>query len=227
MSSKILPGLILLFVAAGAFASEPGTEPGTPSLQEVPLIGSACDGCDAAFDGVPARIDSRLVLAGAEQPGAPMTVQGRVLDPTGQPRAGVVLYVHQTDHEGRYPEHEDANRLGRAAQRHGRLRGWVRSDAEGRYTIDTVRPGSYPGTDIPQHIHLQVIEPGCFTYLVDDVLFTDDPKLNRAYRDRFDRRMGGSGVVTPTQVNGHWQVTRTVHLGERIPGYRPCETGLQ
>ncbi|MCQ4167708.1 dioxygenase family protein [Tahibacter harae] len=221
MRPTILPNLFLLaafYVSASTAAADSDNHP----LREVPLIGSPCEGCDAAFDGVPDQNPSRLFLARPDESGEPMTLQGRVIDPSGQARAGVILYVHQTNHEGRYPEHDAPGNLGREARRHGRLRGWVRSDAEGRYAIDTLRPGSYPDSNIPQHIHMQVIEPGCFTYLIDDVLFTDDPKLSRAYRDRFDRGMGGTGVVTPTKVDGRWRAERLVRLGANIPGYRPC-----
>ena len=67
---------------------------------------------------------------------------------------------------------------------------------DGRYTFETVRPGSYPNSRNPQHIHMHVIEPGRCTYWIDDVLFTDDPLLNDAERNRREPR-GGLGVATP------------------------------
>jgi protocatechuate 3,4-dioxygenase beta subunit len=38
------------------------------------------------------------------------------------------------------------------------LRGWVTTDAEGRYTIRTVVPGEYPGRT--EHIHVKVTPAG-------------------------------------------------------------------
>jgi len=107
-------------------------------------------------------------------------------------------------------------------RRHGRLRGWAASDADGRYTFLTVRPGSYPGTAMPQHIHLYVIEPGCALYYIDDMLFRDDPHLTPAAERKASQGRGGPGVVAPTLVDGEWQAHRDIVLGRSIPGHPGC-----
>jgi protocatechuate 3,4-dioxygenase beta subunit len=177
-----------------------------------PIVGLPCDGCEAVFDGLPAQPPSRARIAPEGEPGEPMVVVGRVLDAKGRARAGIVVYAYQTNSGGTYP----------GSRRHGTLRAWVRTDAEGRYAFDTVRPGSYPGRDVAEHIHMHVIEPGCSTYYIDDVLFTDDPKLTPAQRRQLDQGRGGSGVATPSKRDGVWYVTRDIHLGRNIPGHRAC-----
>lgn len=212
--------LALAFALVAACDAQAGRRGGADSINRpVPVIGHACEGCEAAFDGMPASIPSQLRLAPAGEPGEPMRVSGRVLNGSGRARAGVVLYVYQTDRSGIYPR--PAQRLGREAMRHGRLRGWVRSDAQGRYAIDTIRPGSYPGEAIPQHVHMHVIEPGCFTYFIDDLMFLDDPKLTAQLR-REAQGTGGNGLVTPTMADGRWQAERDIVLGLGIPGHRAC-----
>jgi protocatechuate 3,4-dioxygenase beta subunit len=135
----------------------------------------------------------------------------------GEPAAGVIVYAYQTDADGHYPPDPAAMQAG---VRHGRLRGWARTDATGGYQFDTIRPGGYPGTDIPQHVHMHVVEPGRCTYYIDDILFTDDPRLSAAQRARSDRGRGGSGIATPRRAaDGVWNVRRDIRLGERIPGY--------
>ena len=121
---------------------------------------------------------------------------------------------------GIYPAPEKS--LSRWADRHGRLRGWVASDADGTYTFETIRPASYPGQKVPQHIHMHVIERGCATYYIDEVLFTDDPLLLQ--RDGHPDR-GGSGITTPKRYTspGAWHVVRDIHLGRNIPGYPDCK----
>lgn len=217
--------IAFLLMAVGALAS--ASEPEPQRLRAVPLIGLPCEGCEAAFDGVPPALPTRLRLSAAEAAGTPMHVRGRVLDADGSPRAGVVLYVYQTDSHGVYPPLPAFSGLGHEARRHGRLRGWVRSDAAGRYAIDTVRPGSYPGETIPEHIHMQVIEPGCVTYLIDDLVFRDDPKLTAGHRRQLVRGTGGEGLVTPLRTADGWQVERDVVLGRKVPGYRGCQAGLR
>ena len=185
----------------------------------VPVIGHPCEGCEAVFDGMPMEIPSRLRLAPAGEPGVPMRITGRILDGSGRARAGVVVYAYQTDHAGIYPR--PGQQLGVDAMRHGRLRGWVRSDAQGRYAIDTIRPGSYPGEDVAEHVHMHVLEPGCFTYFINDLMFLDDPKLSAEERRQSTGR-GGNGIVMPVNTDGRWLVQRHIVLGQGVPGHRAC-----
>lgn len=197
----VLSMLVVLGVAQAAFA-----------IQRVPVL-DACEGCEAVFDGIPEVLESHARIAPPGGPGEPMTLAGRVLDHVGKPQPGVIVYAYQTDQAGIYPP---------ANTRHGRLRGWVRADAGGRYRFDTIRPGSYPDSDIPQHIHMHVIEPGCSTYYIDDVMFQDDPKLTPRQVRQLSQARGGSGLVTPRMVDGTWQVERDIVLGRGISGYKPC-----
>lgn len=185
----------------------------------VPVIGNPCEGCEAVFDGMPAEIPTSIRLAPPGEPGVPMRISGRVLDGSGRTRAGVVVYAYQTDRTGSYPS--PAQGLGREAMRHGRLRGWVRSDAQGRYAIDTIRPGSYPDEEMAEHVHMHVLEPGCFTYYIDDLMFLDDPKLS-AEEQSEAHGSGGNGFLRPVMVDGRWQVERDIVLGLGVPGHREC-----
>ena len=102
------------------------------------------------------------------------------------------------------------------------MRGWAVSDDQGRYRFDTIRPASYPTRDVPAHIHMHVLEPGCSTYYIDDVMFTDDPLLTPAQRRAHAAGRGGNGIVTPARTEGRWQVARDIRLGAGIPGHRAC-----
>jgi protocatechuate 3,4-dioxygenase beta subunit len=184
-----------------------------------PIVGLPCEGCEAVFEGLPARLASHARIAPDGEPGEPLTLAGRVLAGDGA-RAGVVVYAYHTDAKGLYPPL--ANPPGDAAAHHGRLRGWAISDAEGRYRFDTIRPGSYPTRDMPAHIHMHVLEPGCSTYYIDDVLFTDDPLLTPAQRRAHANGRGGDGITTPVRADGRWQVTRDIRVGAGIPGHVAC-----
>lgn len=177
-----------------------------------PVVGLPCEGCELVFEGMPVQLSSAARLAPAAEPGEPLHVFGRVLDPSGNPRQGVVVYAYQTNAGGIYPAAQ--------ANRHGRLRAWVMSDVEGRFAFETIRPGAYPNSSVPQHIHMHVIEPGCATYYIDDILFTDDPLFAR--RQAAGPGRGGTGVVTPLRKSGVWQVTRDIRLGLAIPGHPGC-----
>jgi hypothetical protein len=193
---------------------------GLGPAQRERVVGLPCEGCDAVFEGMPATIGSEGRLAPSSEPGRPLVVEGVVTTAAGAVASGVIIYAYQTDAGGRYPP---APSLRGAAARHGRLRGWVRTDAAGRYRFLTIRPGGYPSTDIPEHIHLHVIEPGRCTYYIDDVVFEDDPRLTPRQRAAHDRGRGGSGIVRPTRsATGAWSARRDIRLGAGIDGYAQC-----
>jgi protocatechuate 3,4-dioxygenase beta subunit len=210
MKSRVLACAAALLVTAATMAEEP-------------VVGGPCQGCDAVFAGQPAKLSSVARIAPAGEPGEPMIVSGRVTGADGQPRANIIVYAYQTDARGIYPK--PARSLGPWPDRHGRLRGWVNTDAEGRYTFETIRPGSYPSQSEPQHIHMHVIEPGCSTYFIDNVVFTDDELLPRSERRDDGKARGGSGITTPRRASASapWKVTRDIRLGLNVPGYQACQ----
>lgn len=189
-----------------------GAEPAAvlaPGARE-PVVGLPCENCDEVFNGMPANIAATSRIAPVGEPGEPMRIEGTVRDASGRAVAGVIVYAYQTDARGLYPRREGT--------RHGALRAWARSDASGRFRFDSIRPASYPGTTILQHVHVHVIEPGCCTYYVDDVLFDDDPHLDSAERARQPGR-GGNGIAVPRREEGVWVVRRDIVLGLNVPGH--------
>ena len=202
---------LLLLAATSAFAQR---------LRE-PVVGLPCEGCEAVFDGMPNQMNSRARIAAKSEPGVPMIVVGKALNSQGQPQSGIIIYAYQTNAKGIYPESSAVRDF--ETRRQGTLRAWVRTDAAGRYAFDTIRPGSYPADDIPEHIHFHVIEPGCSTYYIDDIMFTDDPKLTPKQIKRIAKKRGGNGISTPLRKDGVWYVIRDIHLGQNIPGYRVCK----
>lgn len=170
--------LALLFAflfAAGSVAAYPGSD---------------CEWCGA--HEAPADLESETTLAGEEEPGRRLTLTGTVYGPDGEtPAPGVLIYLYHTNAEGIYPTRGDETGN---ARRHGYLRGWVVTDAEGRYKVHTIKPGSYPGGDEPAHIHMTVKQPGRDENWIDSVLFEGDPKITQRIRERRSGR-GGEGIV--------------------------------
>jgi protocatechuate 3,4-dioxygenase beta subunit len=209
-----------LLAAASLLATAgltPAPQPAAARARE-PVVGLPCEGCDAVFEGLPAELPSVARIAPESEPGEALRIEGTVLDRTGKPVAGVIVYAYHTDDHGIYPT--DERLKGTSAHRHGRLRGWVTTDGNGRYRFDTIRPAGYPNTDIPSHVHMHVIEVGRCTYYIDDLLFDDDPRLTPQSRRRLAQGRGGPGVAVPrTDGSGGWIVTRDILLGEKIPGY--------
>ena len=180
------------------------------------VVGGGCDGCELMFEGMPREIGSRTAIAGDGERGSPLVVRGVILAKDGKtPVPGVVLYAYQTDATGHY-----APAPGQAhARLHGRLRGWVKTDNDGRYEFRTIRPAPYPGQSVPAHIHPVIKEPGKVAYYIDEFVFDDDPLLTRAERAKLERR-GGSGVLKLVEEAGGVAAgRREIILGRNIPNY--------
>lgn len=168
-----------------------------------------CEGCEAVAERDPAGIPPRTVLAGPDEPGERMLLQGRVLAADGvTPAGGVVIYAHQTNAEGLYANGGPETVWSR---RHGRLRGWARTDADGRYAFETIKPAPYPSLTMPAHIHLFVGEPGRRPYYIDDVVFEGEFGVTPDYRARSELR-GGDGVVRLARENAVWLARRDIRL---------------
>ncbi len=125
-----------------------------------------------AEKGAPARI----AIAAADEPGERMIVAGQVMGPDGQPLSGASVYVYQTDKDGIYSKPVNDSRT-------PRLRGYMRTDALGRYEYSTIKPGAYPNTRNPAHIHYVVNAPG-FKERIFEIVFAEDPLVDQRIRDR-------------------------------------------
>jgi protocatechuate 3,4-dioxygenase beta subunit len=167
----------------------------------------ACEWCGTAE--APAELDWGVTIAGPDEPGQRIRIDGVVYRPDGRtPAAGVVLYVYHTNADGVYERLGDETGNGR---RHGHLRGWLRTAEDGRYQIRTIRPGNYPGRDAAQHIHVTVQEPdGTPEYWLPSFKFADDPLL--------DADPDAPNVVSLTRAeDGVWQAHRDIVLPEEPP----------
>lgn len=179
-------------------------------------VGGPFENAELIYEGLPDNVNSIDTSAGWDQDGQRIRISGTIYAADGKtPAPDILLYYYHTDVTGHYVQRKD---LPQGTTLHGYLRGWVKSDAAGRYTICTVRPAPYPGGSDPAHIHLTIKEPAINEYYIDDILFDDDPILTQDKRRVLEHR-GGNGVVT-LQPDGRLMAgTRDIILGKNIPGY--------
>ena len=76
-----------------------------------------------------------------------------------------------------------------------RLKGWVRTDAEGRFEFHTIRPGAYPRRDTAEHIHLNALLADGRRYWADGLEFDDDPLVPATRRAESQRDAPFGGVA--------------------------------
>lgn len=177
-----------------------------------------CEICNAVYESpVPfEQLSSADTLPDFGDPGPRLKIEGTIYHKDGRsPAPDVVLYIYHTDQNGIYPK--KGNETGYARQ-HGYIRGWIKSDENGRYSFYTLRPASYPNSRAPAHIHAVVKEPEKDPYWIDDFLFEDDPFL-ASERSHLQNR-GGSGVLK-LQKTGHayYSAKRDIILGKNVPGF--------
>lgn len=182
-----------------------------------PIIGGGCDGCELMYVGMPKDINSTDTSSAWIQKGQKLLVTGTVYKLGGKiPAPNVIIYYWQTDTNGLYSPKEGMAEL---AKRHGHIRGWVKSDKNGKYAIYTTRPAPYPNTDMLAHIHISIKEPNLKDeYYIDEFVFEDDLLLISKKRKALENR-GGSGVLS-ILVDQEIQVAKhNIILGLNIPNY--------
>ncbi|MFD1811168.1 protocatechuate 3,4-dioxygenase subunit beta [Rhodococcus gannanensis] len=123
--------------------------------------------------------DADLTLAnGGEASGQRIVVHGQVLDSDRRPVPNTLLEVWQANSAGRYRHQGDQwpapldpffNGVGRTM-----------TDAQGRYSFTTIKPGAYPWGNHhnawrPAHIHFSLFGRAFTQRLVTQMYFPDDP----------------------------------------------------
>jgi protocatechuate 3,4-dioxygenase beta subunit len=128
---------------------------------------------------------SPVTIVAATEPGESQTVTGRVVDGRGQPVRAAVVYVYQTSSVGWYSDRAAHTSGTEGDRRHARLFGYLKTDAAGRFEVRTIRPGGYPDSDLPAHIHVEVARTDTpAAGLITEIQFDDDPRLTAGWRNR-------------------------------------------
>lgn len=218
---KKLCYLIFLVTLVGNFTSCKG-QTNTISQTKVfakkkKLVGGGCDGCELMYVGMPKNITARDTSAGWTEKGQKLLITGTVYKLGGKiPAPNVIIYYWQTDNNGYYSPKAG---MDERAKRHGHIRGWVKTDENGNYSIYTIRPSPYPNRDAPAHIHIAIKEPNIDDeYYIDSFVFSDDRLLTRKKREQFKNR-GGSGILR-VLIDGAMQIAEhNIVLGLNIPNY--------
>jgi len=203
-----LIGLLVGIIACAQPSGNPKT---------IRSVGGRCEGCEALLEYGSKTLTPVDTLPDYNHPGPKLIVQGTIYKRDGKtPAPNVILYLYHTDQSGIYPTHENETGW---AKRHGYLRGWIKTDASGRYTFYTLKPAAYPNNKIPAHLHATIKEPDTNAYWIDEYLFDDDPYLTREERERQEKR-GGKGILSlQKNTDGIWVAERDIILGMNIPGY--------
>src|SRR5438046_9262947 len=154
------PAIWFTAVATALALSACGGTPTTASTTNTPSSAVAGGTATASAGGCPTQLTPAQPEGPYFKPGSPprtsliesgmtgtrLLLSGRVLTLACAPVAGATLDFWQADAGGTYDNSGY------------RLRGHQLTDAAGRYSLETILPGEYPGRT--EHIHVKVRPPG-------------------------------------------------------------------
>lgn len=185
-------GVMGVWISVGAVASE----------------GQAAPAADGGVVGDPPNAEEApreiaVWLCPVDEPGEALEFYGRVLDEGGRPLAKASVIAYGTDETGRYV------RGGADAGRNPRLRGVAVTDAGGWYRFRTIKPGAYPESDDPAHIHMH-IDAAVHRHMYRSFWFEGDPRVTASKRRSLDRET----VIVPLDKrdDGVWTFRHDIRL---------------
>jgi len=179
-------------------------------------VGGPCEGCEAILEYGDKKLTPIDTLPAFNEYEPKLKITGTVFEKDGKtPANNIILYIYHTNRDGIYEKKGNETGWGK---RHGYIRGWVKTEADGKYTFYTFRPAAYPNGREAEHVHIIAKEPDKNEYYLEDFLFNDDELLTQEKRTRLKNR-GGSGIVQPKMENGILTIKRNIVLGLNIPDY--------
>jgi protocatechuate 3,4-dioxygenase beta subunit len=144
------------------------------------------------------------VICGPEEKGERLRFTGRVFDYRGQPLSEAAVIAYHTDMTGLYNPPNGPTRV-------PRLRAVAVTDSAGRFVFSTIRPGGYPRSSEPAHIHMMVAAPAHHARYVD-IWFDDDRRVTDTHR----KRAVGDDVLVivklAREAGGAWSFVHDIHL---------------
>lgn len=155
----------------------------------------------------PVDVSPKTELSNETDRGEPIKISGTVFQADGKtPAPNTLIYIYHTDFEGYY---------GRSSKehRHGRYRGWMLTNKDGRYAFNTIKPAPYPENRFAAHIHMTVTTAKTREDWVDSILFEGDRLISAQERSRAGRKGGFNPILSFVNGDGGLlYATRNIQL---------------
>jgi protocatechuate 3,4-dioxygenase, beta subunit len=209
--------LLVLFISCNGQTNAKNQNRNVSEIKTESVIGGGCDGCEFMYVGMPEQILPEHTSLGWTDGKQKLILTGKVFQLDGKtPASDIIIYYWHTDDKGLYSSN---NQTPKKAQEHGKLRGWVKSDKDGNYTIKTSRPAAYPNENIPQHIHLSIKEPDIPNEYYADLYFDDDP-LYLIHKKKYGKIDRAGTELLRVVLDSNIQIAEHhIVLGLNIPDY--------
>lgn len=138
-----------------------------------------------------------------------LKITGTIYKSDGKtPVSDVILFVEQPDEHGNFDLRKENDK------RYVYHRTWVKTDAEGRYTIYTFIPGNDRIHQQYKQIFPVVKEPTKEPYEIETFLFNDDPLISKYCRKRLMKKGDITRILEPKLVDGILVAQRDIILNQ-------------
>ncbi|MCB0705518.1 MAG: hypothetical protein KDC34_09425 [Saprospiraceae bacterium] len=168
-----------------------------------------CEWCGAKE--APENTTWESTIADNRVVGERLILEGIIYEADGEtPAENVIVYAYHTNQEGFYEKkgNETGNGL-----RHGYLRGWAKTNREGKYRFHTIKPGPYPNHSEPAHIHMTLMRAEFDEYWIDATWFKGDNRITAEMINKSKHIGGNSNIIELTRdENDIWVGKRDIIL---------------
>ena len=154
----------------------------------------------------PNDVSWKTVLSTDADKGEKMLISGTVFEADGKtPAPNVLIYIYHTDIEGYYGRKSGEHK-------HGRYRGWMLTDAKGRYEFQTIKPAPYPENRFAAHIHTTLTTAKMREDWIDNYLFEGDMLISARERAEAGKKGGFNPILTLERKGGVLSGIRDIAL---------------
>ncbi len=177
------------------------------SLSELDLIKANAVLHNGEWNGAkdaPSDVSWKTVLSKNSDKGEQMIISGTVYEADGKTTApNVLIYLYHTDIYGYYGRNGE--------HKHGRYRGWMLTDAKGRYQFQTIKPAPYPENRFAAHIHTTVTTKTLKEDWIDNYLFEGDKLITAREREMAGKKGGFNPILKLEKgKDGIWHGVRDI-----------------
>ena len=125
---------------------------------------------------VPDNVSWKISLSKKSDKDEPMIISGTIFQPDGRtPAPNILIYFYHTDSDGYY---------GRSGEvRDGHFRGWMLTDARGRYEFSSIKPAPYPNRTEAAHVHMTLTGKNFEEDSINTILFEGDKFIKEQERN--------------------------------------------
>lgn len=138
----------------------------------------------------PGSVSWKTALAKKSERDEPMIISGTVYEADGKtPAPDILIYFYHTDTEGYY------GRGAAGEPKHGHFRGWLLTDARGRYEFHSIKPAIYPVRKFAAHVHMTITGKNFREDWIDAILFEGDRLISAQERNQAGKRGGFNPIL--------------------------------